>query len=166
LWPDKCREIYAAKNILYSDMIQWQLKKYDELTVPELYEIMRLRQEVFVVEQNCVFIDADGKDKYCHHLSGFLNGNLVSYARIVPPGISYAEASLGRIVTSPELRGQGYGRLLMDEALQATRQIFGSNSIKIEAQLYLKAFYESYGFIGRGEPYVLDGILHIEMIRT
>jgi ElaA protein len=158
--------LVGGKGIfLYSDMIQWQLKQYEELTVPELYEIMRLRQEVFVVEQKCAFIDADGKDQHCQHLSGYLNGRLITYARIVPPGVSYPEPSLGRIVSSTGVRGQGYGRQLMDKALEVVQQIHGPLTLKIEAQLYLKSFYESYGFVAEGEHYILDDILHIEMLR-
>jgi len=146
-------------------MIQWQLKQFSELTVPELYAIMQIRQEVFVVEQNCVFIDADGKDEYCYHLSGFFDGQLVVYARIVPPGIAYTEISLGRIVSLPKFRKHGFGRQLMVKVLNLAKQIYGGAPIKIEAQLYLKAFYESYGFISQGDPYILDGILHIAMLR-
>ena len=146
-------------------MIQWQLKQFNQLTVPEFYGIMRLRQEVFVLEQNCAFIDADGKDEYCSHLSGYRDGLLIAYARIVPPGISYTEPSLGRIATSLKIRRTGSGKELMRKALNVVKELHGPAAIRIEAQLYLKSFYESYGFIAVGEPYILDDILHIIMIR-
>lgn len=147
-------------------MINWRLKQFDELSLQELYAIMYLRQEVFVVEQNCAFIDADGKDQQCWHLSGLCQGELAVYARIVPPGVIYAEPSVGRIVSAPKFRHLGYGRQLMVEALRVLEQLYGRVPVKIEAQLYLKEFYESYDFVAKDEPYILDNILHIKMLRS
>ncbi len=147
-------------------MLKWHLKPYKELSTSELYAIMRIRQEVFVLEQKCPFIDADYNDQPCHHLWGISPGNeMAAYARIVPPGGIYTEASIGRVVTSLKYRKAGYGKLLMQKAIEETEKIYGRNSIRIEAQLYLLHFYEGFGFVKEGEPYILDDILHIIMLR-
>ena len=146
-------------------MIRWQLKKFDELTPHELYAILQLRNEVFVVEQNCVFQDADNKDQLSHHLMGWSEEKLIAYSRIIPAGIVYECVSIGRVVTSPEKRRNGNGKILMNEALNATINLFGNVSIKLGAQLYLKNFYESFGFVQSSDIYIEDGIPHIEMIR-
>lgn len=146
-------------------MIRWQLKKFDELTPHELYAIVQLRNEVFVVEQNCVFQDADNKDQRSYHLMGWSEEKLIAYSRIIPAGVAYEYVSIGRVVTSPEKRRNGTGKILMNEALNATINLFGNVSIKLGAQLYLKNFYESFGFVQSSEIYIEDGIPHIEMIR-
>lgn len=146
-------------------MITWQLKKFESLTVHELYAILRLRSEVFVVEQACVFQDMDNKDQSSCHLMGWENNNLVAYTRLVPPGISYPEASIGRVVTSPAARGSGIGKLLMEKSIEQTNHIYGKTPIRLGAQLYLKKFYESLGFRQTSDVYIEDGIDHIEMIR-
>jgi ElaA protein len=146
--------------------IKWICKKFHELTVDELYVLLRLRSEVFVVEQNCVFLDMDNKDQECHHLLGWIGDELAASVRIVPPGISYNEPSIGRVVTSPKFRGTGSGKLLMQEAIRLTIQLHGNQPIRIGAQLYLKKFYSSLGFIAEGEIYLEDGIEHIEMVRV
>ncbi len=138
-------------------------KFFDELTPHELYAIIRLRNEVFVVEQNCVFQDADNKDQYCHHLMLFNKGELVAYARLVPKGISYEQMSIGRIISSPAYRNTGAGKLLVEKAIILCKELFGEGPIRIGAQLYLKKFYESFGFIQSGDVYDEDGIDHIEM---
>jgi ElaA protein len=145
-------------------MINWKCKHFKELTVDELYSIMRLRSEVFVVEQNCVFLDADNKDQQCYHLCGWDDQYLVAYARLVPADISYAEPSIGRVVTSPEYRRSGAGRMLMQKAIEECLLIFDKKNIKIGAQLYLKQFYESLGFRQCSEVYLEDNIKHIEML--
>lgn len=148
-------------------MINWVLKKYNELTVDELYAILRLRTEVFVVEQNCVFQDMDNKDQYCYHLAGWKGDLLAAYTRIVPSGISYDDApSIGRVVTSPQARGEGTGRLLMEKSISELFRVYGVSPIKIGAQLYLKKFYESLGFEQTSDIYDEDGIDHIEMTRA
>jgi ElaA protein len=148
-------------------MLQWQLKTFHSLTPEEFYAIMRLRQEVFIVEQNCAYLDADGKDIHCHHLSGFNNeGELVAYSRIVPPGISYDEPSIGRVITSLKERRGGYGKELMEKAIEETIRLYGNTAIRIGAQQYLKRFYGSFGFVQQGEPYMEDGIPHIIMLKA
>jgi ElaA protein len=146
--------------------IKWISKKFHDLTVDELYAQLRLRSEVFVVEQNCVFLDMDDKDQKCDHLLGWIGDDLAASARIVPAGISYSEPSIGRVVTSPKYRGTGSGKELMEEAIRLTIQLHGNQPIRIGAQLYLKKFYTSLGFIADGEIYLEDGIEHIEMVRV
>ena len=141
------------------------VKSFDSLTPFELYAIMRLRNEVFVVEQNCVFQDADNKDQDCHHLMLTDQDFLVAYSRLVPPGISYDEMSIGRVISSPKYRNTGAGKLLMQKSIEACYDLFGKASIKIGAQLYLKNFYESFGFVQTSDVYDEDGIDHIEMAK-
>jgi ElaA protein len=140
------------------------VKSFATLTPNELYALLRLRAEVFVVEQNCVFLDADNKDIYCHHLMLFDNKQLIAYARLVPSGISYREMSVGRVVTAKEARGKGAGRQLMQLAVEYCRKIFGDGPIRIGAQFYLEKFYAGIGFTPTGDVYDEDGIEHIEMI--
>lgn len=145
--------------------LNWQLKKFAELTPYELYEIIWLRNEVFVVEQNCVFQDADYKDQKSWHLMGINEeGKLIAYCRILPAGVSYNSASIGRVVTSPAARKTGAGKLLMEKAILICAELFGKTEIKIGAQYYLKNFYSSFGFEQTSEIYLEDGIEHIEMI--
>jgi len=140
-------------------------KPFDSLTVKELYAILRLRSEIFVVEQNCVFLDMDNKDQSCQHLMLYHNQELIAYARIVPAGISYLEPSIGRIVTGNVVRGKGFGKELVRLAIENCERLYGKKPIKIGAQLYLKTFYGSFGFTSVGEVYDEDGIDHIHMIR-
>lgn len=145
--------------------IQWLLKKFEELTPYELYAVLQLRNEVFVVEQNCVFQDADGKDQNAYHLMGFANDKLIAYTRLLPPEEIYAEASIGRVVTSPSVRKSGVGKELMQQSIDAIYNLFGKQPIKIGAQLYLKKFYELFGFKQISGVYLEDGIEHIYMIK-
>jgi ElaA protein len=145
-------------------MTTWTCKRFDALTLEELYKILRLRSEVFVVEQNCVFLDMDNKDFFCDHLMGWRENILVGYSRIVPAGISYEETSIGRIVSSPGARGLGIGRELMQQGIETLYMLHGKRDIRIGAQYYLKAFYGSFGFVQTGEIYPEDGIDHIEML--
>jgi ElaA protein len=155
-------------------MIEWKCKHFKDLSVYELYDILRLRNEVFVVEQNCVFQDADNKDQQSYHLCGWLTPSntrderemLVAYVRLVPPGLSYKEPSIGRVVTSPAYRRNGTGRLLMQQAIKECLKLFGTQNIKIGAQLYLKGFYESLMFKQCSKMYLEDDIEHIEMLYT
>lgn len=144
--------------------LNWVFKKFNELTADELYSILQLRNEVFVVEQNCVYQDADGKDRLSLHLGGWDGNKLVAYTRIIPPGISYTEASIGRVVTSPAYRRKGAGLLLMKESIRLCLSVFSVTSIRIGAQVYLSDFYQSLGFKPEGNQYLEDGIPHIEMI--
>jgi ElaA protein len=145
--------------------IRWTCKPFAELSVDELYSLLQLRSEVFVVEQNCVFLDMDNKDQKCHHLMGYIDNELVASARIVPPRLAYDEPSIGRVVSNPKYRKTGAGRQLMEEAIRITIQLHGNRQIRIGAQLYLKNFYGSLGFECQGVVYLEDGIEHIEMIR-
>ena len=145
-------------------MITWSYKSFDQLLPGELYSILRLRSEVFVVEQNCVFLDMDNKDLYCGHLMGWDGHLLAAYSRIVPAGVSYGENSIGRIVTSPAARGSGIGRELLVKSIDHLYTLYGKCPIRIGAQYYLKKFYESFGFVQKGEIYLEDGIEHIEML--
>jgi ElaA protein len=145
--------------------VQWLLKKFEELTPYQLYAILQLRNEVFVVEQNCVFQDTDDKDQQSMHFMGFLNNKLVAYTRLVPPGVAYEEVSIGRVVTSPSVRRSGIGKELMQRSIDTVYRLFGEVPIKIGAQLYLKKFYEYLGFKQVSEVYLEDGIEHIYMIR-
>lgn len=141
------------------------VKHFKDLSPAELYAIMRLRNEVFVVEQNCVYQDADNKDIYCHHLMIYDNDDLVAYARLVPAGISYDEMSIGRVITSKAVRRTGMGKILMQSAISHCYSIYGKGSIRIGAQVYAKQFYASLGFMETGEIYDEDGIDHIHMIK-
>lgn len=145
--------------------MRWETKSFDKLTLEELYEILRLRSEVFVVEQNCVFQDMDNKDQLCFHLMGWDENTLCAYTRLVPSGISYEYPSIGRVVTSTIARGGGIGKLLMENSIVAINELYGETPIRIGAQLYLKKFYESFGFTQTSEIYDEDGIDHIEMTR-
>lgn len=145
-------------------MTNWTCKKFADLTPDELYAVLRLRSEVFVVEQNCVFLDMDNKDQRCHHFMGWRGGLLVGYSRIVPSGISYVESSIGRIVSSPSARSLGVGRELVRKSIDLLYTLYGKQPIRIGAQCYLTKFYESFGFVPKGEIYLEDGIQHIEML--
>ncbi|MBD1393285.1 GNAT family N-acetyltransferase [Mucilaginibacter glaciei] len=142
------------------------IKPFSELSTNQLYNILRLRSEVFVVEQNCVYLDIDNKDLKCHHLM-ILDGDgeLMAYARLVPPGLSFEEMSIGRVVSNSKNRGTGSGRLLMNRAIEECTRVFGNGDIKIGAQAYLVNFYSSFGFVPVGDGYDEDGIPHIDMIR-
>lgn len=144
--------------------INWILKSFPQLSTEELYALLRLRNIVFVVEQDCPYLDTDGKDQASWHLMAFDDNRLVAYTRIIPPGISYEEVSIGRVVTAPEARGSGIGRELMEQSLRHCETLFGQVPIRIGAQQYLERFYASLGFISTGEPYLDDGIPHIEML--
>jgi ElaA protein len=146
------------------DNIKWELKKFKELTVEELYDILRLRSEVFVVEQHCVFLDMDDRDQNSYHLLGRAENKLVAYVRILPPGLAYDEPSIGRVVSSPSYRRKGAGKELMKTALKETYRLFGNLPIMIGAQLYLKEFYENMGFNKCSDIYLEDDIEHIKMI--
>lgn len=147
--------------------INWSYKTFDQLQPGELYEIIQLRIEVFVVEQQCNYQDLDGKDAASVHVMGKdSSGKLVAYCRIVPPGISYADtASIGRVITAPSHRGQGLGRPLMLKALEIASTQLGYHTFTISAQSHLQAFYESVGFRRTTQKeYLEDDIPHREMM--
>ena len=145
--------------------LDWQFKTFEALSNEELYQLLRLRNEVFVVEQKCLFQDMDNKDQLCHHLSGYLNGQILAHSRIVPAGISYEYPSIGRIVVASEGRGMGLGVELLNVSIEKLELLYGKSVIRIGAQLYLKKFYESFHFRQSGDIYLDDGIEHIEMTR-
>ncbi|MDE3234850.1 MAG: GNAT family N-acetyltransferase [Bacteroidota bacterium] len=145
--------------------IHWQCKYFDTLTPHELYALLRLRSEVFVVEQHCVFLDMDNNDQFSFHLMGWKENELVASTRLIAPGKVYDHMSIGRVVTSPAYRGMGAGKDLMKVSIEKCYELFGKGPIKIGAQLYLKKFYESFGFEQSGEVYDEDGIDHIKMIK-
>ncbi len=147
--------------------LTWTCTAFNSLTNAGLYAILQLRNEVFVVEQNCVYQDADNKDQLSYHFCGWDGDVLAAHCRLLPPGISYpGHPSIGRVVTSPRYRKAGYGRQMMQLAIAATIEKFGDPVIVIGAQLYLKEFYQSLGFVPSGEMYLEDGIPHITMELT
>ena len=153
----------SAGNDVHMD-IQWILKIFDELSPQELYTIMQLRNEIFVVEQNCVYQDADDKDQLSYHFMGWHNEKLIAYTRILPAGVAFNMVSIGRVVTSPRIRRSGIGKVLMIKSIEQVQKIFGKVTIMIGAQLYLNEFYSSLGFKQCSDVYLEDGIEHIEMI--
>ena len=148
--------------------LTWRCLPFDALHARNLYALLQLRTEVFVMEQNCVFQDMDGADARCFHLLGEAadTGALVAYARLVPAGLKFTEASIGRVVTLPAARGGGLGHVLMREAVRALHGLWGVQPIRIGAQARLEAFYRQHGFEPASAIYIEDGIDHIEMIRT
>ena len=146
-------------------MLHWQLKPFKELSNAELYAVLKLRQEVFIVEQNCPYLDNDGKDIYAHHLLGYFENELAAYSRLLPKNISYEEVSIGRVVTATKFRGKDFGKLLVQKSIEELENLYGQVPIRIGAQAYLKKFYESFGFEDLNEPYMEDGIPHLIMLR-
>ena len=138
-------------------------KKFDELTLEELYEILKLRSEVFVVEQNCIYNDIDGKDKTSFHVIIKENNEITAYLRVLPPGISYENASLGRVLVAKDARGMGYAKAIVTEGINCILRNFNTNKITIGAQEYLKDFYSEFGFKPVSEVYDEDGIPHLDM---
>jgi ElaA protein len=146
--------------------IEFTIKKYDALTRDELYELMQLRSEVFVVEQNSVYLDVDGKDQQALHILGLKNGKLVAYSRIFDAGVYFDQASIGRVVVSKIERKNDYGHALFDFSIASVIKHFDTETIKISAQAYLEKFYSTHGFIAHGEGYLEDGIPHIAMYKN
>ncbi len=136
-------------------------KPFHQLTTDELYELLRVRSEVFVVEQNCVYQDLDGDDQKAIHLRLTLEGKTVALARVCPAGTHMTEISIGRVITTE--RGKGYGKEILLHAIDAATEHFGATLIDIEAQEYAKGFYESVGFKQSSDTFMLDGIPHIKM---
>ena len=149
--------------------VTWQWCRFAELRPDELYEVVRLREAVFVVEQNCPYPDADGRDPRAWHLLGWQDTEkeriLAAYARVFEPGVRYTEASIGRVVTAQSVRGTGVGRRLMAEALRRVESLAPGGKIKLAAQRRLEEFYAEFGFTAVSEPYEEDGINHIDMVR-
>lgn len=144
--------------------MEWYLKKFNELTGEELYKILALRNEVFIVEQNCPYIDCDYKDLKCDHLFCEEEGEIIAYSRIIPRGVSYEEASIGRVIIKSKYRGKGIAREMMIKAVKVIENNFKEDTIKIQAQAHLINFYGSIGFKPISEEYLEDNIPHIDMI--
>ena len=144
--------------------MKWHIKKFNELTNVELYTLLKERTAVFVVEQNCPYLEVDGKDLESFHLFAEKQGEIVAYLRILPPGVSYPEASLGRIFVKKEYRGQGFAEELVSRGIDYTKQELKEERIKIQAQDYLRNFYQSFGFQAISEVYLEDNIPHIDML--
>ncbi len=143
----------------------WDIRKFDDLDANVLYQIMQLRQKVFVVEQECAYLDADDLDQQATHMLGRNeNGDLVAYCRLLKPTSYYKETSIGRVITVQEARGTGVGKDMMYLAIQACESLFPSDNIRIMAQYYLLKFYTDLGFQAEGEIFLEDGIEHIEMV--
>lgn len=143
-----------------------KIKTFEELDLHELYELLRLRSEVFVVEQDCVYQDIDGKDEKALHVLGYDNDKLVAYTRVFPPGIYFTEAAIGRVVVRENSRKNKYGHEILKASVKAIEEGFKTQKIKLSAQTYLTKFYESHGFVQIGEGYLEDGIPHIAMIKA
>ncbi|MFM7332012.1 MAG: GNAT family N-acetyltransferase [Brachymonas sp.] len=146
--------------------LDWQFIGFEALSSRQLYAILLLRSEVFVVEQECIYQDMDGTDHEAMHLVGTQDGRLMAYARCYPPGIRYPEASIGRVITRGELRGSGAGHALMREAIAKISEQRGPQPIRISAQAHLKDFYAQHGFTVQGDVYDEDGIPHLQMLRA
>lgn len=129
------------------------------------HNLLALRIHVFVVEQNCPYPEIDGKDPHCFHVFGEIDGEVVAVARIVPPGLSYAEVAIGRVATAQNYRGKGLGVELMNQSLNHIKNIYGSVPVRISAQSYLEQFYLNLGFKPTGKSYLEDGIPHLEMLK-
>lgn len=149
------------------NQLSWTCTHFSSLTVGELYELLQVRSDVFVIEQQCIYPDLDNKDQKCFHLMGRIpeTGELAAYARIVPAGISYEEPSIGRVLTALKFRSNKFGKELLQHSIEAVESHYPNQPIRIGAQTYLRAFYTSFGFAEVGEPYDEDGIEHIEMVR-
>ena len=145
--------------------LKFKIKRFNELYASELYQLLQLRSEVFVVEQNCVYQDIDGKDQKALHVLAEIDNQVIAYARIFKPNDYFKNASIGRVVIDKKFRANKLGHDLMKEAITAIESVYGNQPITISAQLYLKNFYESHGFKQVSEMYLEDGIPHIEMLR-
>lgn len=141
------------------------IKSFEELSLQELYDLLQLRSEIFVVEQNCVYQDIDGTDQEAVHILGYKKNDLVAYTRCFPPGKYFKEPAIGRVLVRKTERMHSYGHHILKASIQALGERFPNTSIKLSAQTYLTSFYESHGFKQVGEGYLEDGIPHIAMVR-
>ncbi|MFQ3598103.1 MAG: GNAT family N-acetyltransferase [Chloroherpetonaceae bacterium] len=146
--------------------MQWQCSSFAELSPKALYDILKARADVFVVEQQCAYLDLDGIDEHAHHLVLYGDfGDLVAYARLVPPHLKFQEPSIGRVLTVQAARGKGFGRRLMQESISRLTALYPNAPIRIGAQAYLETFYSAFGFVRVSDNYDDDGIPHLEMLR-
>ncbi len=143
--------------------MDWYIKKFEQLSLDELYDILKMRSEIFVVEQECVYLDVDGKDKDVFHLFLKENSKILAYCRILPKGIAYEEASIGRVIVNRNFRKEKLGETLMTKAISYLKDVLKEKEIKIQAQAYLLSFYKKFGFQEISEEYLEDGIPHIDM---
>ena len=143
--------------------VKWEIKGFEALSVQELYQCLRLRSEIFVVEQNCVYQDLDNKDQKALHLIGEFDGKIVAYTRLFKEGDYFENASIGRVVVDENYRDKKWGHELIAQSISGIKKHFKTQKITISAQLYLKKFYESHGFVQTSETYLEDDIPHIEM---
>ena len=151
--------------------MQWQWLHFDQLEREQLYAVLAARQQVFVLEQQCLYPDMDGLDQAAHHLLGWRTDGdgqapqLCAYLRCLAPGVKFAEASLGRVLTTAAGRGTGAGRELLRRGIEGAQAQYPGQRLRISAQQYLEAFYASFGFVTVSEPYDEDGITHVDMLR-
>jgi ElaA protein len=145
-------------------LMEWNYKMWQELGRDELFDIYKLRVDVFVVEQDCAYPEIDDNDKLVGHLFAYADGQLTAYSRLCPPNTVYPEASMGRVICHPGFRGQGLGRELVKRAVEQMQKDFPEQNIKAQAQQYLEDFYKSFGFKTISEPYLEDGIAHVDMV--
>ncbi|MBN1467671.1 MAG: GNAT family N-acetyltransferase [Fusobacteriaceae bacterium] len=143
--------------------MDWYIKKFEQLSLDELYDILKMRSEIFVVEQECVYLDVDGKDKDVFHLFLKENNKILAYCRILPRGIAYEEASIGRVIVNKNFRKEKLGETLMTKAISYLKDVLKEKEIKIQAQAYLRSFYKKFGFQEISDEYLEDGIPHIDM---
>ncbi|NMH89648.1 GNAT family N-acetyltransferase [Flavivirga algicola] len=146
-------------------MLKTQVKTFEALTKRELYDLLQLRSDIFVIEQDCLYRDIDGKDFKALHILGYIDKKIVAYARIFKPGDYYAESSMGRVIVAKEKRDFKYGHIIMKKSIEAIKDHYNTTSVRIMAQSYLKKFYSNFGFIQVGEEFLDDGIPHIIMIK-
>jgi ElaA protein len=149
-----------------SNDLNWQCVPFAQLGTASLYELLQLRSAVFVIEQACVFQDMDGLDAQAMHLLGTRGDKLLAYARCFNAGVSYPEASIGRVATHASVRGSGAGHALMQQALHCMQTQWGAQPVRIGAQAHLQGFYAQHGFMATGDGYVEDGIAHVQMLRA
>ena len=145
--------------------MQIEIKAFEELSLQELYQLLQLRSEVFVVEQDCVYQDIDGKDQKALHVLGFVDQRIVAYTRIFPQNFYFEQAAIGRVIVKQEYRKAQLGHEILKASIEAIREHYGTDTIKLSAQTYLTKFYESHGFVQTGEGYLEDGIPHIAMVK-
>lgn len=149
--------------------IDWQFSRFADLTPFDLYDVLAARQNVFILEQTCLYPDIDGYDLEAHHLLGWrdVDGKrqLAAYLRVLAPGAKYDEMSIGRVITTPAARGSGAGRALLNQGIAHAEALHPGHRIRIGAQQYLERFYASFGFETVSAPYDEDGIMHIDMLR-
>ena len=147
------------------ESINWQIKRFNELSLEQLYQIMSLRNEVFIVEQNCVYQDLDNKDQDAIHVCGFINDKIAAYSRLFSPGYYFEDAAIGRVLVAMEVRNLKIGHVLIEHSIAAISKLYRTSKITISAQVYLLKFYQQHGFVQVGEEYLEDGIPHVEMRR-